>query len=353
MNHDDKDDQSPSSEEKEETQLEFDRDSFSDNPRRLEPVFDDFELESDDSLEEQADEAEETFERAGYTPEPEYNAEFEEDSIDYDIDPESLSEDEPFEQDPEPEEAWHAEELKPELVREPEEVITAEIEAPAEESNDWPEEEVYDDETEGQDAPWPMGLIIVAVVALLLLGAGGYGVMQQRASMQEEIRTLQAAVATSASPAELTNSREVQRQLKEKNQGLQATIDAMGPEIQALRDTIRGLELQLAAVTSVPAAKPATKPAPKPVAAKPVASVPQTGNWFVNFGSYQKRDTANSWSTRLKPTSGKVVVIPSEKSGDTYYRVRVVNIGSKSKADSIARALEKEYGLSKLWVGQQ
>jgi cell division septation protein DedD len=341
MNHDDNNDQEPSSDQKEETQLVFEQNSFSENPRRLEPVFDDFDppdLEEEGPYEEgEEDEADEPFQ------DPSYNQEFEEDSIDYDVSPESLDDDayESFEQAPEPVEPWQAEDLKPELIRDPEEAI-----------NTGPDMTI----AQGEGAPWPLGLIVVAVVALLLLGAGGYGVMQQRAAMQEEIRTLQAAIATSASPEEVTASREAQRLSQEHSAELQTAIDSLQLETRSLRDTVRGLELQLASVTATPAPKPVPKAsaAAKTTATKkPAASPVVSEKWFVNFGSYQKRETANSWSKRLTPASGKVVVVPGEKSGDAYYRVRVVNLTSRKQAEGIARVLEQEYDLSKLWIGEQ
>ena len=64
---------------------------------------------------------------------------------------------------------------------------------------DWEEEE-YLEEQESSLRQWPLGMIVVGVVALILLTAGGYGVMQQRSATDDEIRQLRATLATTASP---------------------------------------------------------------------------------------------------------------------------------------------------------
>ena len=85
----------------------------------------------------------------------------------------------------------------------------------------------------------------------------------------------------------------------------------------------------------------------------PTNNVVSGGNWFVNFSSYESKDTANSWAARLQPAAGKVVVVSGTRNGDTFYRVRVVELANKKQAQGIARTLEQEYDLSKLWIGEQ
>jgi cell division septation protein DedD len=95
---------------------------------------------------------------------------------------------------------------------------------------------------------------------------------------------------------------------------------------------------------------------PRPAAAPPTPAEPAPasgGDWFVNFGSYSERSVAEQWSTRLQPTSGRVTVTSVQRDGSTYYRVRVVDLASDSQAQTVARKLEQDYGLSKLWVGRE
>jgi cell division septation protein DedD len=345
MNHGDNDDRDPSSDQQEE-QLGFDPSSFDENPRRLEPVFED--LETLRSFEESSDEeGESSFESTLYS------SEYEDDTIDYDVDPERMvadEEGEAFESEPDSEitAGWQMDDLKPELVREPDLELEPETDSGRDNTDRWSAGE--DEET---GTHWPLGLIVVVVFALLLLAAGGYGVMQQRARMQDEIRTLRATVATSASPDELSASREARRVLEGRNAELSTTIDALHVEVSSLRDRADGLASQLAEAQSVVVEKAtlkATAVIPPPTK-KPAAAA--AGSWFVNFGSYQNRDTASSWAARLKPTTGQVVVVSGVRNGDTFYRVRVVELTSKKQAEGIARTLEQAYDLSELWIGKR
>lgn len=362
MNSDDNNDK-PRSDADGEEQLGFDQEGFHENPRRLEPVFDDFEVDDaeEDAYDEAAEEAE--YDTQGYS------TGYEEDTIDYDVDPESLEDDDDEQYDTAdsspPAPAWHAEELKPELQREitPEPTVQQDDAEPEldEPEADWQEESYYEEE-EPEDGPWPMGLIIVAAFALLLLGAGGYGVMQQRAEMQEEIRALQAELANSASPEEILDSRETQRILDARNTELQSTVEALQLELRSLMDVNYGLQTQLkeaqksAQQKPPPAPKAATKPKAEPAPVKntaPAASAADSGAWFVNFSSYSKRETADTWANKLDPGAGNVTVTTGTRNGSTFYRVRVAGLASKAQAEGIARKLEQQYGLSKLWVGEQ
>ena len=48
------------------------------------------------------------------------------------------------------------------------------------------------------------------------------------------------------------------------------------------------------------------------------------------------------------------IVRPREgKDGKTFYRVRVIDLPNRDSAEKIARQLEIQYGLSKLWIGKQ
>ena len=218
---------------------------------------------------------------------------------------------------------------------------------------------------------WPIGLIIVAVVALLLLAGGGYGVMQQRSAMQEEIRELRAQLATAANPTEITSSREAQRELVESNADLQGQLDSLTLENRQLSDTVTGLEGQLeaqrlaaikleqarATARTQATTKSSVAAAPKAAPAAPKTAPTQTsgssGTWFVNFGSYSQQHVASDWAMRLQKTYGRVVVTPASANGKTVYRVRVVDVTSKARAEQISGQLQEQYKLPTLWVGRQ
>jgi len=217
-------------------------------------------------------------------------------------------------------------------------------------------------EADAQSNSWPLGLIAIAAIAVLLLFAGGYGVIEQRGAAQEEIRQLRAALATAANPEDVSASRQALQEVKALNSELTFTIQSLGAENQRLADTVAGLEKQLDA--QVNAAQPVAIAKPAPAIPKPEPATPRitptaspafsaNGEWFVNFGSYGQQDAAQVWVNKLQPGSGKVIMATSARDGITYYRVRVVGLPDKNTADSIARRLEGRYGLSKLWVGQE
>lgn len=289
---------------------------------------------------------------------------------------------------------------------------------PEQEADTWLDERGYPAEESDGGQAWPLGLIAVAVIALVLLIAGGYGVMQQRSATQEEIRELRAALATAASPEEVAESRTAAAEAEQRNTQLKEQLYTLSAENRRLSDTVTGLETQMAvqqkalstamdnartrpkstaalaaaaaaskpkpvskpkpapvkvAAAPKPAAKPTPKPAPTQVAAKPktapiaaakpavtkaapavAASAPAVaGGWFVNFGSYSSADTAQNWVNKLKPAAGRVITAPGERDGRKFYRVRVVDLPNKLAAQNVARGLEAEYKLSKLWIGKQ
>jgi cell division septation protein DedD len=355
MNQDDNDGQHVPPDENDE-QFAYAKDASDEEPRRLEPVFADFELtESEEASYD--DSQSDSFEDSRY------NSDYEEDSVDYDMDPESLMDEESIGEPAEPVDNWETEDLKPELQRPLK--SNPEPDPEQDDTPEWQHETAYyETKSEESGGHWPVGLIVVAVFALLLLGAGGYGVMQQRTAMQEEIRTLQAAMATSASPDEISASNQAQGALAERNRHLEEAIADLEMEVSSLRDTSRGLEAQLSLAQSkktVEAEKLAKVAKPvataKPAAASPAppkkAVLPAGQGWFVNFGSYQNKTTANSWAGRLSPERGSVVVIPGQKDGTTFYRVRIIDLSSKEQAEKVSRGLEQEHDLSKLWIGRQ
>ncbi|MEM1114629.1 MAG: SPOR domain-containing protein [Pseudomonadota bacterium] len=242
------------------------------------------------------------------------------------------------------------------------------------EAEKWLAEEALDSEEESS-TDWPIGLIAVAVVALLLLAAGGYGIMQQRAAAEDELRELRAALANTISRDEASENRQALRATELENTSLADSLATLQLENRQLQDTVAGLEAQLevqreaaevaaaeaasaaaaaARSASRPAAKPApvTTPDPVPVSAAIDTAAPASG-WFVNFSSYSQRATAESWRARLAPGAGEVMIVPAEVGGRTVYRLRVVGLGSREEAEQVARGLEQAHGVSKLWVGEQ
>ncbi|NND65975.1 MAG: hypothetical protein HKN19_00180 [Halioglobus sp.] len=249
-------------------------------------------------------------------------------------------------------------------------------EEPSAESSDdgWQEEEEFLQDEDSSGPPWPYGLIAVAVLALVLLVAGGYGVIQQRQATEEEIRQLRAELATTASPVDVSASRQALKDMNAQNAELSRQVTNLERDNRRLTDMVAGLEAQLdaqqaaiakaeagSATAQAAAPQPAqpAAPAPQPTASKTPAATPvtataaPTGNWFVNFGSYGQEPIAREWAGKLNPGSGESVLVTAEVNGRTIYRVRVVGLSSRDAAERVARQLESTYKLPKLWVGKQ
>lgn len=229
---------------------------------------------------------------------------------------------------------------------------------------EWEENEFLPEDEEAATG-LPLGLILVGVIALILLGAGGYGVVQQRTAMQDQIRNLQGALAEAESRLQAPRERTVSEEMALRNRELSQQVEQLTRENRSLDAIVAGLEQQLQAQQEALNASPATPkatptpetPAKRPELAEPApettATASVTPGWFVNFGSYSRRAVADSWAGRLQPEAGDVVVTTGSKDGKTFYRVRVVNLTSKDSADATARSLAQQHGLPPLWVGRE
>ena len=222
---------------------------------------------------------------------------------------------------------------------------------------DWEDDDWQDDEApkEGQ-LPW--GMIAVAGIAVLLLGIGGFGVLQERSALQEEVTELRSQLATSASPEEVSEARESLRTMEESQQALEDEIERLQLENRRLTDTVAGLESQLKnqanAVEELErSAEKARAAAARQSASASTAAAGSSGTYFVNFGSYSNRAIAEDWATRLRKDYGKVIVAPATSQGRSMYRVRVIALPSKAEAERVARQLEQAHDLSKLWIGAE
>ena len=214
----------------------------------------------------------------------------------------------------------------------------------------------------------PLGTIALVALALIALGAGAYGVIQQRGAMQTEIRELQAQLANTLSAEEAAAERERQRQIELENETLRSEREALQADNAALSERADRLQAQLARQqASSEQAAAAQKAAAQREAERQLArrqreesagaqaaanaSAP-AGYWFVNFGSYAQRQVANRWASRLTVGEGRVVVKTASAAGKTVYRVRVVDLATRDAAERVSIALERQHALSPLWVGR-
>jgi cell division septation protein DedD len=297
-----------------------------------------------------------------------YQADYDEDTIDYDLDSDTLLEGEDFEPELggnwaaiEPNDQAEIEEegeltegLKPQFELQQEQTLDPQPDHDTGDNVDEPWEE--DDYSNEYSESLPVGLIIAAVIALLLLAAGGYGVIAQRTAMQDEIRQLQATLATTTSNTEVASSRQAQRSLEVRNQDLQVQLKHLQGENQRLRQSLAApAPTPKIEVVDPPVAAPAPpKPAPKKSSPKKAAvaePVTASSGWFVNFGSYTQEATANSWASKLTTEKGKIAVVTGKKGNTLYFRVRIINLPSREIAEKIARELEQTHNLPRLWIG--
>ena len=261
-------------------------------------------------------------------------------------------------------------EEEPEHFREPDEPAV-------EDPNDWPEDRESYNDTQRPQA-WPLGLIAVAAVALMLLAAGGYGVMQERAAIEEELGQLREILTTVANSEGAGVNRKTLETLQQsydrlaqdaetlmrENRGLRNTVSALEIELDASNMTLAASKTVVASPVTTEAIRPAsagTKPlesaragaasaASKPTTAEPAATTPSK-TWFVNVSSFSTRANAEQWAAKVKPIAANVTVAPTNRDGKTYYRVRVAGLANKSVATALARELETSLSINNLWVG--
>ena len=211
---------------------------------------------------------------------------------------------------------------------------------------------------------WPLGRVVVGLVALVLLAGVGYGVFQQRMTAEDEIRRLQAILATAASPAEVAATRETLREMEQQNEKYLAENEVLTLYNKRLADEVAHLEQQLAgqqepvAMESEPARDEVpelatTKPAPEPTSASADKAVTTGGAWFVNFSSYSRQSAAENWAKKLSPLAGNTVVVSNTTEGNTLYRLRIVGLADRAEAEKVAADLESTHKLPQLWVGRE
>lgn len=222
-----------------------------------------------------------------------------------------------------------------------------------------PPSETAADDTAGMRRRWLLAPLVIGIAALLLLGVGGYGVLEERNALQTEIRDLQAQLALSV-PAERARVErdstaalaEQLEQLRAELAGVRAERDATARELDAAREALASSEARAErAAEQRDRALAEAETAQARVAAGSTSTVTASGPWFVNFGSYASRDDARRWASKLTVDKGRVVVQDAQSDERTIYRVRVIGLASRDGAEAVARALEHRHELSRLWVG--
>lgn len=206
------------------------------------------------------------------------------------------------------------------------------------------------------------GLLLAAAGAALLglLATGGWLVYEDRTGLQERIAELEArpaARATSDQSGQLRQLEADKAALIEENAALEQQLDDAAAEIAGLRASLA--ETPPAPEPTVADATPKA-PAQSPAEDTPSASEPaqaprpetsDTGRWFVNVVSYNRRSTAERWLKRIQQDVDRAVLQESEMMDKPLLRIRAIGYSSMADAKAVAGFLEDKYDLAPLWVG--
>jgi cell division septation protein DedD len=228
--------------------------------------------------------------------------------------------------------------------------------------NDEPDDEddLVDSEMVESRPLWPTA---VGLIAIVLLAIGGWGLYEERSTLQArivELENSQAKARASATidPAALSALETDNAALKLQLEGLYRDYEVAMAEITALQALAESAatadDSDNSDMTDYEEAEADADGSMAEDASDAAQISPATpGDWFVNIGAYSTPASAENWLARLESAGYNAVtqqVVIDD--GRVLHRVRVVGFGSKAAAQTVARALESEFGVTELWVGQ-
>ncbi|MEL0008077.1 MAG: SPOR domain-containing protein [Luminiphilus sp.] len=220
------------------------------------------------------------------------------------------------------------------------------------------ENDLGDSDTAESRPLWPTA---VGLIAIVLLAIGGWGLYEERSTLQARIVELENSQAKARASATIDP----------------ATLSALETDNAALKLQLEGLyrdyEVAMAEITALQALAESAATADnsdntdmtdyeeadadgsmaEDASGAPQVSPATPGDWFVNIGAYSTPASAENWLARLESAGYNAVtqqVVIDD--GRVLHRVRVVGFGSKAAAQTVAQALESEFGVTELWVGQ-
>lgn len=226
--------------------------------------------------------------------------------------------------------------------------------------NDEPDDEddLVDSEMVESRPLWPTA---VGLIAIVLLAIGGWGLYEERSTLQArivELENSQAKARASATidPAALSALETDNAALKLQLEGLYRDYEVAMAEITALQALAESAATadnsDNSDMTDYEEAD-ADGSMAEDASGAPEVSPATPGDWFVNIGAYSTPASAENWLARLESAGYNAVtqqVVIDD--GRVLHRVRVVGFGSKAAAQTVAQALESEFGVTELWVGQ-
>ncbi len=238
-----------------------------------------------------------------------------------------------------------------------------------------------------QSRRFPVWPIVTVTAAAILLIVGGWGAVQERNALQQEIAQLKRQLSQKRNEGDLTGSQEAA--LLAENESMKAQLATLrdeyaqlANEIGALQDRLMGTvgtnddEQGMATANSesenaegstvalAPEPPVATEQSKEPAMtepdinqAEPTDSVEQSSaavmdtTWFVNVASHSSRELAATWRDRIAERYDGVRIQEAEVNGRTLFRVRVLGFKSKAAANNARQDLEQAFGIGPLWVG--
>jgi cell division septation protein DedD len=234
---------------------------------------------------------------------------------------------------------------------------------------------------ESQNRRLPLWPFVTVTAAAILLIVGGWGAVQERNELQQEIAQLKGQLGQKRSDGDLSSAQEAS--LLAENESMKAQLATLRDEYAQLANEISSLQNRLMAdvdagenqarvaataeTAAGPAATEVTTPAPAATSEPAYEAtenetdlsedseqdiVALTGTtWFVNVASHSNRELAATWRDRIAKRYEGVRIQEADVNGRSLFRVRVLGFSSKAAAERARRQLEQDFGIGPLWVG--
>ena len=197
-----------------------------------------------------------------------------------------------------------------------------------------------------------------ALVAVVLISVGGWGLFEERAALQARIVELERSQSQASSVNAVDAS--TLSALEADNASLKLQLDGLYRDYELAMMEIANLQdaSETAAQIAVDVPEPTSTDTEELAAAAPDAATASdadqtAGSWFVNVGAYSVAQSAANLAETLNGGGFDTVVQQvSTDEGSVLLRVRVIGLEEKSDAEQVAAELEASYGIGPVWVGQ-
>lgn len=225
---------------------------------------------------------------------------------------------------------------------------------------------------------WPF---VTVTAAAILLVVGGWGAVQERNDLQQEIAQLKGQLGQKRSDGDLSSAQEAS--LLAENESMKAQLATLRDEYAQLANEISSLQdrlmadvdagksqVRVAAIVETPVVPaPTTVMTSAPAATSEAADEPTKNDtdlsegreqdavtlagttWFVNVASHSNRELAATWRDRIAERYDGVRIQEANINGRSLFRVRVLSFNSKAAAERARTQLEQAFGIGPLWVG--